>query len=503
MPEPASRNSRWRLARGEVPATAEPTAPTPPAGPGAPGHGFPLVVAAAAGPAPALTPSATRRTILRLAWPVIAENILATLTQVVGMIMVGHLGAAAITAVGLSFQPLWLIQGFFMGLGAGTTALVARFTGAGLPRDAADVARQALLLAVVLAAVFGALTMPFTRSIVALMGAESDVLELGDAYLLYLLPGMLVMMVATVLSGVLRGAGDTKTPMWINVFVNLLNIALCWVLIFGKLGLPAMGVVGAGLATTLARTIGTVTLLAVMFRRRTVIRFDIRSFRPVWTFFRPDPVVLARIFRIGIPAAGERVVNSLGQLLFTRVAASLGTVAFAAHSLALNVESLSYMPGIGFSVAATTLVGQNLGAKRPAEAAASGWECARMGLWVMGLVGVLFFLVPTQLLRLYTGDAAVIAMGVLALRIVAFIQIPEALGFVLSGALRGAGDTRSVLRITAFCVWVVRLGTSLLLVSVAHLGLVGVWLAMGLDWIVRAIYLVIRFRSGAWKEVRV
>lgn len=447
--------------------------------------------------------SAIRREIFRLAWPVFAENILATLTQVVDMIMVGHLGAAAITAVGLSFQPFWLVQGFFMGLGAGTTALVARLTGAGDRENAVRVAHQSLLLSIALAVFFGLTTMPLARPVVALMGAAPDVLDLGSVYLVYLVPGMLILMISTVLSAALRGAGDTRTPMWMNVVINLLNVAFCWMLIFGKLGFPALGVVGAGLATTLARLVGSLMLFALVFSGRTVISLRLRAFRPLWTFFRPDFGTMGRIFRIGIPAALERIVNSFGQLLYTRVVAGLGTVAFAAHSLALNVESLSYMPGLGLSVAATTLVGQKLGAGRPSEAEDNGWECMRLGLWVMGVMGALFFLAPAAFLGLYTGDLAVVTMGVVALRIVAFTELPESVGFVLSGALRGAGDTRSVLGITAVGVWAVRLGLSLLFVSAFHWGLAGAWLAMLLDWVVRATYLIVRFRAGMWKEVRV
>lgn len=444
-----------------------------------------------------------RRTIIELAWPVFAENILATLTQVVDMIMVGRLGAEAITAVGLSFQPFWLVQGFFMGLGAGTTALVARFVGAGERENARGVARQSLLLGTGLAVVFAAATIPFTRPIVALMGADPEVLELGVSYLLYLIPGLFFLMIATVMSGALRGAGDTRTPMYINVAINVLNVIFCYIFIFGKCGAPAMGVAGAGLATTVARIFGSMVLLALMFARRTTISFDLRAFRPLTSFFRLDRAVIARIVRIGLPAALERLVNSTGQLLYTRVVSSLGTIAFAAHSLALNVESLSYMPGLGFSVAATTLVGQSLGARNPDRAEANGWECGRMSLWVMGFMGAVFFAFPAFLLRLYTPDLAVVAAGVVALRIVAFVELPEAVGFVLSGALRGAGDTKSVLWITVLGMWVVRLGTSLFFVFVMHWGLAGAWVGMLLDWVVRAAYLLLRFRSGTWKEVRV
>ena len=419
------------------------------------------------------------------------------------MMMVGHLGAEAITAVGLSFQPLWLVMGFFMGLGAGTTALVARFTGAGRPRDANRAAHQSFLLGTALAVGFGLVIMPLARPIMVLMGAEAEVVDLGAVYLRYLVPGMVLMMVFFVLSAALRGAGDTRTPMWINVVINVLNVLLCFVLIFGHLGLPALGVVGAGLAATIARSAGTFILLAIMFTGRTPVSFHRSSFDPGWGFFRPDLAVMGRVLRVGIPAALERLVNSLGMLLYTRVVASLGTVAFAAHSLALNVESLSYMPGIAFSVAATTLVGQNLGAGRPDQAERSALECNRLGMWVMGTMGAVFFLFPAFLLRLYTPDAAVIALGVVALRVVAFMQVPEAIGFVMSGALRGAGDTRTVLVITAVGVWAVRLVTALVFVLVLDLGLFGAWLAMALDWVVRSVYLVARFRRGAWKEVEV
>lgn len=417
--------------------------------------------------------------------------------------MVGHLGAAAITAVGLSMQPLWLVHGFFMGLGAGTTALIARFTGARQAAEADRVAHQSFLLGTALALLFAVLTLPFARPIVALMGAEAEVVELGALYLQYLIPGLVLMMIFTVLAACLRGAGDTRTPMWVNLGVNLFNVGLAYVLIYGRLGFPAMGVAGAGLAATISRSLGTLALLVIMFTGRTVIRLTPSAPTAGWAYFRLDWPVAARIFRIGMPAAAERLVNSIGMLLYTRVVASLGTVAFAAHTLALNVESLSYMPGIGFSVAATTLVGQSLGAGRPDRAESSGWECNRLGMWVMGLVGLVFLLFPAALLGLFTTDAAVIAAGIVALRVVAFMQIPEAIGFVLSGALRGAGDTRSVLYITAAGVWVVRLGAALVLVYLLDLGLLGAWLAMALDWVFRSAYLVARFRAGGWKEIQV
>ncbi len=437
-----------------------------------------------------------RPSVLRLALPVFTEMALQTVTQVVDMVMVGRLGAVAVAAVGLSFQPLWLANGFFMGLAAGTTAVVARQVGAGERERAGVTAQQSLVMALALAACVGLLVLAGASWLVRAMGAEAAVGEVGAPYIRLLAPGLVALMVSQVLGGALRGAGDTRTPMRIAVAVNLVNVFGNWVLIFGNLGFCALGIAGAAIATSLSRIAGVVALGATCFRPRSAIRFSAAG-------FRPDPPVMARVLRVGLPAAAERITSSLGMVLYARVVAGLGTVAYAAHAIALNVESLSYMPGLAFATAAATLVGQHLGSGRPDRAAASGWECLRLGLTVMGSMGVLFLLFPRPLMRLYTDDPAIVALGVVALRVVAFAQLPEATGFVLSGALRGAGDTRSVLYISLLGVWVVRLLSAWLFVVVLKLGILGAWLAMTLDWVVRSAYLSVRFRAGRWQEVEV
>lgn len=438
-----------------------------------------------------------RPSIVRLAWPVFAEMSLQTLTQVVDLVMVGRLGAVAVAAVGLSFQPIWLAAGVFMGLAAGTTAVVARSVGAGQSGEAGKAAHQSFLLAAVMALGLGAGVYAGAGFLLRVMGAEPAVAAEGGSYVRFLVPGMAAMMGGQVLAGALRGAGDTRTPMKVNGLVNLFNVFGNWVLIFGHLGFPALGITGAAIATSLARAGGLAMLLAAFFRPNTAVAFPARH------FFRPDTAAMARVVRVGLPAALERLTTSLGMVLYARVVAGLGTVAYAAHAIALNVESLSYMPGIAFSVAASALVGQELGARRPHRAAAGGWECTRLALLVMGGMGLVFLLAPGPLMRLYTADPAIVALGVVALRVVAFAQLPEAAGFVLGGALRGAGDTRTVLYVSLAGVWGVRLLTAYLFVSVLGLGILGAWLAMTLDWVVRAAYLTARFRGGRWQEVEV
>jgi putative MATE family efflux protein len=183
--------------------------------------------------------------------------------------------------------------------------------------------------------------------------------------------------------------------------------------------------------------------------------------------------------------------------------AGLGTESYAAHALSLNVESFSYMPGMGFGTAATALVGQRLGAKDPVGAEKRALFAIRMGLLSIGSMGVLFFLFPGQFLSIFTQDPGVIAKGIPLLRIVAFTQFPESLGMVIPGALRGAGDTRVSMYVTVLGAWVVRVGVTYVLMNVLHMGLTAAWIAMFLDWVARSGLYWLRFKRGAWKTIRV
>jgi putative MATE family efflux protein len=444
-----------------------------------------------------LAERAARKTILTLAWPVVAELLLQTLTQMVDMIMVARLGSAAVAAVGLSSQPLFVAFGLFIGIGTGTTALVARYVGAREEGKVEEVVRQSFWIALSLALVVAVAALAFSRQIVTMMGAAPDVVPFGVNYLRWLAPGYVLMLWSMVMTSALRGAGDTRTPMKVNILINLINVIGNYALIYGHFGLPALGVAGAAIATSLSRAVGGFIYLVVLIRGRGPVRLPLARLHQV------DFSVIGRILRIGVPTALERVILSFGLIFFSRIVASLGTAAFAAHTIAINAESISFMPAMGFATAATTLVGQNLGAKNPEAAARNGWESAKIGGLVMGVMGLIFFLFPTAFMRLYTNEADVIRLGATSLRIIAVAQIPMAVAFIVSGALRGAGDTRPMMYITGFCVWVVRLGFTYIFVGVLGLGLTGAWLAMAIDWVGRGIFAALRFHSGKWKEIKV
>ncbi|QUL98086.1 MAG: MATE family efflux transporter [Candidatus Fermentithermobacillus carboniphilus] len=453
-------------------------------------------------PVRTVTESEETKTLLRatwaLAWPVVLEQALSMVSQVVDMAMVGRLGAESVAAIGLSMQPFFLINAVFMGLSVGTTSLCARATGAKNREEAGKVAGQSIVVAFIFGVIVSYLGFLKSDWIIAFMKAEIPVRALGASYVKAMMPGMLLFFVFTVSTAALRGAGDTTTPMLVNLGINVIHVFTNYLLIFGYLGFPALGVTGAGISTSISRILGGAAMLYVLSRPRGKLTVDwkktVREFD--WALFR-------RILNIGVPAAMERVLTSTGQIAYARQVAGLGTQAYAAHSLSLNVESFSYMPGMGFATAATSLVGQRLGAKDPSGAEKSAIIATKMAVMTMGSMGLMFFLFPGQFLRIFTDDPDIIARGVPLLRIVAFTQIPEAIGFVIPGALRGAGDTRIAMYVTVAGVWVVRLGLTYLLMEVFGLGLAAAWIAMFSDWVVRSSLYWIRLKRGKWKEIKV
>ncbi len=445
----------------------------------------------------ALTEKPLRAAVLTLALPVMAEQALGTLTQIVDMAMVGRLGPESIAAIGVSMQPFGLVMALFAAISVGNTALVARFIGAREHDNASRTLAQSLLIAVVFAGLIAVGGYLFTEQIVSIMKPEPDVLALAISYVRYMIPGFFFMLSGMMITGSLRGAGDTKTPMKVNMLVNLINPVLNYLLIYGKFGFPAMGVRGAALATTLARSTGGCIFLYLVLSGKRIIRIErdyIRAF---------DWPLIKRMLNIGVPAAIEQLITRSGQMLYARTVSGLGTISYAAHQVAINAEAISYMPGFGFATAATTLVGQNLGAKKPEQATRSGWEAWKLGSLLMGSMGVVLFLAPGLLMRIYTDDPEVIRQGITCLRIAAFSQIPMGTSFIFSGALRGAGDTRFMLFVSTASVWIVRLGLSLILINQFDLALAGAWIAMALDWFFRGGIAALRFRSGRWQKVKV
>lgn len=438
-----------------------------------------------------------RQAVLQLSWPAVIEFSLVTLIGVANMIMVGRCGATSVAAIGICNQPLFLAQAIFQALTVGSTAIVARHIGAGEFGQASDAARQSVVLTLLLSVFATAPFLLWGRQIVLWMGAKPEVVPLATDYIRIVGAGNVFTVMGIVISAILRGAGDTRTPMSVNSISNVINVAVGLVLIFGYLGFPALGVAGAAWGAFIARAAGALLFLWALYGGRSALPLTLRqSHRVTWPLVK-------RILNVGLPAAVEQFVMRGGQLFFSRLIASLGTLATAAHQIAVNAESLAYTPAQALGVAATTLVGQNLGAGQPDTAERSGRETLRIGLTIMIVMGVIVFIFTDPILRLYTNDTEVIGMARSCMRLFALALPGMAIYFVLVGGLRGAGDTRWPLYISIAGIWCIRLAIGNLLAIRLGLGLNGAWIAMVLDHWTRGLVCYYRFRSGDWKRARV
>ncbi|HZG68638.1 MAG TPA: MATE family efflux transporter [Herpetosiphonaceae bacterium] len=445
-----------------------------------------------------------RGRVFRLAMPAVGEQFLNLLVGLVDTFLVGHLAAGtmsslgygsaqALAAVGLSSYVIWTATTLFIAVAVGATALIARASGAGDPVAANSALRQSLLLGALMGMLALALITLFAGQVMHLLGAPADVYPLGVGFLRITALSMPLAGILFIGNAALRGEGDTRTPLFVMFVVNGLNMLIAWLLVNGQFGLPALGVHGTAIGAAVGRSAGGLLVLVMLMRGRGLLRLD--------RLPRPEPNMLRRLIRIGLPSGGEQLAFQGALVLFARLVTGLGTVAFAAHNTVITIESISFLPGAGFAAAATTLVGQGLGAHDPERARWSGYESFRQaGLFMAGM-GLLFILVPHWFLSLLVDDPQVIAAGVTPLRTVGIIQPLLAASFVFSGALRGAGDTRFPLWIKLISPWLLRLPLAFLLIPL--FGLTGAWIALSSDLALQGVLAWWRFRGGSWRQIRV
>jgi MATE family multidrug resistance protein len=435
----------------------------------------------------------TRR-VLRLAIPSAGEMLLGMLVGLVNTYLVGHLGAASLTAVGLGVQVSMAAMVLFSAVGTGATAVTARMIGAEDVKGANRVVSQSVLIAFGCGLLSSFLLVTFAEPAMVLMGATGESLAQGVLYLRIICIVFPVSSMIFVGGACLRGAGDTRTPLLVMGVVNVFNIVVAWVLVEGIGPFPALGVEGAAYGSALARFLGGLIVFVLLLKGRSGLRLRWRGL---------DREVMWRILRIGLPTSLDQLIFRIGSLVWIRIVASLGTVAFAAHQIVLNGESISFMPGWGFAVAATTLVGQGLGARDHERAEKDALVAFYFSAVFMSLMGIVFFLFAAQIVGLFTDDADIIATGTLPLRLIGLVQPFLAAMMVFSGSLRGAGDTLTPMLVNGASVWLLRIPLSLLVVEWLGWGLTGVWMVMALDLTVRGIVLFWQFRVGRWKTIEV
>lgn len=429
-----------------------------------------------------------------LAVPAVVQSLLNTAVLFSDTLMVGWLGATSLAAVALSGPVLWTSRSLIFALCRGTVALVARDVGAGDRAHAAQVARESLALLVVLGALGGWALAGVTRPIFLFLGAEETVATAGRSYLGVLLMALPVSLASSCLQSVFQASGDTRTPMRTGLVANVLHVTSNYVLMFGAGPIPALGVLGAAISTAGAWTFQMLVLSAILWRRGDWMPIFVRTPASV-------PWVLPDVMRVAWPAFLEMVAFHSAYVFFCRLVGNLGTDALAAHQVALAVEALSFMPAEGFSIAAATISGQYLGARRP-EAARFGLHNAimRAVLWMVPLMAA-FWIVPESICGFFTSDPQVIERASLILRIAAFELPLLGAAAVMTGGLQGAGDTRSPFYAILVCAWCVRLPGTWLLAHHWGLGIAGVWIATTLDWLLRMTLLGVVVARGRWSRV--
>lgn len=427
-------------------------------------------------------PVSIRRNVFRLSMPVLLSSLFQRLVSIVDIFLTGGLGAAAIAATGLGQLLMFVTMTVFWGLSTGTTVVVAHLWGAGRRREAGRAASVACLVCLAMTVICSIIGSIWGADMARMMGAAPDVQTVAAEYTRLIFLWLVWTTGLNCLSAIMHGVGDTRTPMEAIILVNILHVLLAWPLIYGKLGLPPLGVKGAAIAINTSECVGFSYLLMQALRKRYI------------AFSSPDVPLFGRIWRVGWPVALERIAQQSGQLFYSSFIISYGTSAYAAHQIGLSIESLSFMPGAGMGIAAATLMGQSLGAGKVRRARISYAEALRMAVMVMTGMALIFFFAPHQLMMLFTHDPDVIEKGSVFLRLVAFAQLPLAISFVYAGSLRGTGDTFYVFIVTLLAMWGIRVALSWVAASWLHLSLYAVWGVFLIDWYFRGAAFAWRYQ---------
>lgn len=434
------------------------------------------------------------REVLALAYPVILTQISMTAMGIVDSAMVGTLGATELGAVGFGGIWLWTFVCFFVGTMSGVQTFVAQRHGAGALRECGAWAWQGLYalaplgLLTTLVVYFGA------GSLMQLLNPSDELQRLAASYVSVRSLGILGILGAAGVSSFFRGIGDTKTPLYATLVANAANVVLDYGLIFGELGLPRLGVTGAGAATAIAEWIYLAAMILPFLRPRVRQRYHT-------THLTPRKQDISRLLRTGAPIGGQWWLEMLSFAAFTTVVARMGDAAMAASQAFVALLSISFMQAGGLATAVQTLVGRYIGSGQQANAERSFRSGLKLAVFLAGAIAMLFASVPDLLMGIFTDDAEVLQLGRPLLWIGALFQFFDSFGIVADGALRGAGDTRWPFMVRFAAAWLVFVPLAYWLGIVMQGGLSGAWAAGVLEGMLLSSLLVWRFRSRAWQHI--
>ena len=433
------------------------------------------------------------RAIVLLAVPMVLEMAMESLFGIVDIFFVAHLGADATATVGITEGMLYIVMSIAVGLSMGTTAVVARRTGEHDKEGAAVSAVQSIILGVVCAVVIFCVCLPLAPRLLGLMGASPAILHTGSTYSRIMMSGSGIILMLFLINAIFRGAGDAAVAMRVLWVANLINIVLDPCLIMGLGPFPKLGVTGAAVSTSIGRSVGIVYQIYLL--RRGTGRMEIHR-RHVQLVLS----VMKTIVRIAANGVLQFLIATASWIALIRLIQTFGSAATAGYTVAIRIIIFSILPSWGLSSAAATLVGQNLGAKRPDRAEKAVWRAAFFDMIFLGAVSLVYLLFAPQIVGLFSRDPVVIGYAASCLRIISVCYVLYAYGMVIVQAFNGAGDTRTPSMINLFCFWIVQLPLAYTLAKGFRLGPKGVFVAILITETLLALIAIYVFRLGKWKQ---
>ena len=442
-----------------------------------------------------------RMNIFHIVWPVFIEVLLGSLFGMIDMMMVGRISehaAQAVSAVGMTNQPVFLGLSFVQALNVGGTAIIARYYGAKKYKNISLVLKHVMLLAMLgFVLPISVLMIALAPYVLSFLGADSSVIEVGSGYFRVIMIGFIFQSFSFTMTAALRGIGETKIPMRNNVIANSLNVLGNAVLIYGLFGFPVLGVTGAAISTALSNVIAMSLNLRYVLSKKSVLYLDFKE------KFEFRFEMMKDLIRIGLPTALEQLALRVGIISFLNIVSGLGTNIYAAHQISLNILNLTYSPAQAFGITASTLMGQSLGAKNEQLARMYTRMCQRIGFVIAIGMSLFIFFGSKTLAEFYSTEPEIIRNTMIALTIVAFVQPFQSHQLITSGALRGAGDTVWPLIAIFVGSIVIRVSLGYIFVNIIGLGLAGAWYAVFIDQFIRWLIILFRFKSGKWKNIRI
>lgn len=437
-----------------------------------------------------------RKDILGLAIPIVVEQTFVMLLGVCNTMMAGHIGKEAVSAIGMVDSMNNLFIAFFAALSVGATVVVAQQIGQERYKAANETAKQAIVSGLLVSGVISLLLWSFRIPVINFLYGSAEELVKANAklYIEFTLITYPFIAISQIANGILRGAGDTKTPMYISMFMNVINIILGYILIYGvnSLYIPSFGIMGAAIAIAIARMIGTILIIIILFRGSKIIK--IRKLFP----FKFDMKIQKSIFNIGIPAGMEQVIFNAGKLIVQIFIVTMGTASIAANAIGMSISQIINVPGNALCLAATALVGQYIGRNDIKGAKSTLMYLVKFTTVCLVSIGMIFVPIAEWVASIYTNVPEVIRLTGLLIRSNSIALLAWAISFVLSSGLKGAGDTRYTMMTAFIGMWIFRIGLGYIIGIVFKVGILGIWIGMYVDWIVRGTLYLLRLRGNRW-----